>query len=136
MESTIFSFLLDLITKGSITQNSLILSILLVLLFIVYYFIKPMFNKMNTIPSKDEIGIFFSDFYKKDDDKINEFNSLMSTKLNDIIETLEEIEELDKDNYKDTKELKRDIEHIKQILNQFQGHLMYSRNDFGNKELR
>ena len=58
------------------------------------------------------------------------------TKVADILDGLDD---LDKDTNKEVQNLREDVDKIKQILNQFQGHLMYrgSRsNDFGNKELK
>jgi predicted RNA-binding protein (virulence factor B family) len=51
---------------------------------------------------------------------------------------LDEVEDLSEGSYREIRELKKDVEQIKQILNQFQGHLMYSdkSNSFGNRELR
>ena len=61
-------------------------------------------------------------------------------KFNKIAEVLVTVECVDKENGKELDELKRDLEHIKQILNQFHGHLIYNAERraayFGNKELK
>ena len=62
----------------------------------------------------------------------------MSKLLDKLVEKLDGVDEVAKNNGRDLTEIKHDVENIKQILNQFQGHMMYNDQprNFGNRELK
>lgn len=134
MESHIFTFISELIANGVITETGLIFSVIILILSISYYFIKPMYLIIKDLPTKENLN----DSIDIKNEEIIESAKEMTNKLDKLIQVLDNVEDYEKDNYTKITELKRDIEHIKQILNQFQGHLMYGNrrgNDFGNREL-
>lgn len=132
MEGSIFSFIASLIAGGTLGTNSLIAIVILMLCVLSYYIFRPMFNKLNSMATKEELEELIQ--AKKDID--HGYVQDLESKLDNLIEIMDEIEKLDSRNNREIQELRRDIETIKQILNQIQGHMLFSRNDFGNKELR
>jgi Zn-dependent M32 family carboxypeptidase len=93
-----------------------------------------MLDKLKSVPSNAQIKESLKESENNSDLKLEE----VSKKLDKMIEVLDEIEDNGDANRRDVKEIRRDIEHIKQILNQFQGHLMYGGgpSHFGNRELK
>lgn len=132
MEAPFFSFITSLIASGAVSTNSLIVIVILLLCVLSYYIFRPMFQRVKDLPSKEEVNSLIESKMKVDAAYINDLND----KLDKLIQIVDEIEHLDENNNREIQELRRDIETIKQILNQFQGHMLFSRNDFGNKELK
>lgn len=137
MESQFFEFISGLVERGVITDTGLILFLILMISGLSYYVVKPIYYKVLSIPTVDDVKEIIINTAKSEEFNIEEIEKEINSKLDKLIEVLDEVEDLEKGSYREIKELKRDIEQIKQILNQFQGHLMYGRNsDFGNRELR
>jgi len=137
MESQFFEFISGLVERGVITDTGLILFLILIISGLSYYVVKPIYYKVLSIPTVDDVKEIIINTAKSEELNIEEIEKEINSKLDKLIEVLDEVEDLEKGSYREIKELKRDIEQIKQILNQFQGHLMYGRNsDFGNRELR
>lgn len=96
----------------------------------------PMKEKLDKIPEITDI--------EKMQKSVREIENLRITelkdKLEDINNTIGKIEFIDFGVSKDITDLKSDVEHMKQVLNQLQGHIMYSDHHktsiFGNKELK
>jgi uncharacterized protein YdgA (DUF945 family) len=129
------SIISEAMKNGYITTEMLLL--LLNGLVIVGYFkvIKPLKDKIDTIVTIDDIKAT-SDANTKEG-KINLGEII--TKLDKIIDNIDEIQDLDGNTYREIVNMRRDVETVKQILNQFQGHMMYGgrrAGDFGNRELR
>lgn len=133
MESAIFSFLSGLVASGTISTSGLILVVILLLCGLSFYLFRPMFQRLKSMPTKTEIEEIMKLKKSFDKDCIDNVN----IKLDKVLEIMDKIDDLDANNYREVKEIRRDIETVKQILNQFQGHMMYSKtNDFGNRELK
>lgn len=133
METAIFTFLSGLVTSGTISPSALILIVILFLCVLSFYIFRPMLTRIKTMPTKADVEEIIK--IKKEFDKtcIDDVN----TKLDKVLDVMDKIDNLDENNYREVKEMRRDIETVKQILNQFQGHMMYGHsNDFGNRELR
>lgn len=130
----IISLLTSLTESGILDHVSLLLIIIAFLLWVYRNVLTPLKKKVDTMASHDEIKA-----HVKEVDSIH-MNAIhhLSKKLDGLLEELKKVEDYSKSNSRDIIELRRDIEQIKQILNQFQGHLMYNKkgSDFGNQELR
>lgn len=124
METGLLAILNSMIENGILADATLFLIIISILVYGFVYIVQPMAKKLEGLATIEQI---------KHEVNIEE----LSKKLDKMTEVLDEIKEFDRDSYREINELKRDIEQIKQILNQFQGHLMYGRsNSFGNRELK
>lgn len=134
MESGILAIINTLVEHGIIGDTSLFLIIIALILVGYVYVLKPIKDRILTVPSDSNVKKMIDDAAKLEVLNIDE----ASKKLDKIVEVLDKVAEVGKDSHRDVSEIKRDIETIKQILNQFQGHLMYNRinNDFGNRELK
>ena len=129
------SIISEAMKNGYITTETLLL--LLNGLVIVGYFkvIKPLKDKIDTIATIDDIRAT-SDTTSREG-KINLGEII--TKLDKIIDNIDEIQDLDGNTYREIINMRRDVESVKRILDQFQGHMMYGGHragDFGNRELR
>lgn len=129
------SIISEAMKNGYITTETLLL--LLNGLVIVGYFkvIKPLKDKIDTIATIDDIRAT-SDATSREG-KINLGEII--TKLDKIIDNIDEIQDLDGNTYREIINMRRDVESVKRILDQFQGHMMYGgrrAGDFGNSELR
>ena len=129
------SIISEAIKNGYITTETLLL--LLNGLVIVGYFkvIKPLKDKIDTIATIDDIRAT-SDTTSREG-KINLGEII--TKLDKIIDNIGEIQDLDGNTYREIISMRRDVESVKRILDQFQGHMMYGgrrAGDFGNRELK
>lgn len=129
------SIISEAMKNGYITTETLLL--LLNGLVIVGYFkvIKPLKDKIDTIATIDDIRST-SDATSREG-KINLGEII--TKLDKIIDNIDEIQDLDGNTYREIINMRRDVESVKRILDQFQGHMMYGgrrSEDFGNRELR
>jgi len=134
MENGIFSIFNEAVNAGIITDTALLLIIIGLIGGLYKYMFRPMSDKLMSIPSSSDI-----------EDIVNTGNadlhiSNIANKLEELVNKLDQISEISKGNERDIEDIKRDIEHVKQILNQFQGHMMYGggrrAGDFGNQELR
>ena len=129
------SIISEAMKNGYITTEMLLL--LLNGLVIVGYFkvIKPLKDKIDTIATINDIKAT-SDATSREG-KINLGEII--TKLDKIIDNIDEIQGLDGNTYREIINMRRDVESVKRILDQFQGHMMYGgrrSEDFGNRELR
>lgn len=129
------SIISEAMKNGYITTETLLL--LLNGLVIVGYFkvIKPLKDKIDTIATIDDIRAT-SDTTSREG-KINLGEII--TKLDKIIDNIDEIQDLDGNTYREIINMRRDVESVKRILDQFQGHMMYGgrrAGDFGNRELK
>ena len=132
MEATIFSVINSLFEKGIITDTFLLLIIIAIQLLSYKYILRPIFDNIKVI---DQFKKNLDEHYAGDRIELDK----ICKSLDKIIRMLEEIEKEDGSSSKDLISLKQDVEKIKQILNQFQGHLMYGTrrsSDFGNRELK
>ena len=129
------SIISEVMKNGYITTEALLL--LLNGLLIVGYFkvIKPLKDKIDTIATVDDIRATSDTATRESKINLGE----IITKLDKIIDNIDEIQDLDGNTYREIVNMRRDVETVKQILNQFQGHMMYGgrrAEDFGNSELR
>lgn len=138
MESQIFNFISALVENGTITDAGLLLIIILMICALSYYVLRPIYNKIQLVPSKEDVQEIIKAKIDIEEKHLGEIGENISKKLDKMSDLLDEVDDLGKGSYREVKELKKDIEQIKQILNQFQGHLMYSgkTSSFGNRELR
>ena len=129
------SIISEAMKNGYITTETLLL--LLNGLVIVGYFkvIRPLKDKIDTIATIDDIRAT-SDATAKEG-KINLGEII--TKLDKIIDNIDEIQNLDGNTYREIINMRRDVESVKRFLDQLQGHIMYGgrrSEDFGNRELK
>ena len=129
------SIISEAMKNGYITTETLLL--LLNGLVIVGYFkvIRPLKDKIDTIATIDDIRAT-SDATSREG-KINLGEII--TKLDKIIDSIDEIQNLDGNTYREIINMRRDVESVKRFLDQFQGHIMYGgrrSEDFGNRELK
>jgi hypothetical protein len=138
MESQIFNFISALVENGTITDAGLLLIIILMICALSYYVLRPIYNKIQMVPSKEDVQEIIKAKIDIEEKHLEEIGENISKKLDKMSDLLDGVEDLGKGSYREVKELKKDIEQIKQILNQFQGHLMYGgkTSSFGNRELR
>lgn len=134
MESSLITLVSELIDAGFIADTTLLLIIIALLGYAYKFLLIPMIDKLNSMPTMDNLKGIVSDSAHGGELDIEE----VSKKLDKIVEVLDEMEETGDANRRDIKDLRRDVEQIKQILNQFQGHLMYGGgpSHFGNRELK
>lgn len=137
MESSLLGLITKLAESGIITDSALLIMIISLLSLLYKHVFRPMFEHIKNQPTKEEIRNLLN--IAGEIDKIS-FEEL-SKRVDRTLEKLDSVEEFAKDNHKDLIELKRDIDYIKQLLNQFQGHMMYGSgsrrsSDFGNRELK
>lgn len=135
METQFFAFVAGLVSDGEISVEKLVVVNLLFMVSITYYFVRPIFNKNKLLPNKEEIKNLISSVENKPSlDAIDR----LTLKVDKLSETIDSLEIHDISYSKDMEMIKRDIEMVKQMLNQFQGHMLYGQrqSDFGNKELR
>ena len=135
MENSVISLLNNAIEAGMITDTALLLLIIGFLAFIYRTILRPIVDRVNNVPTYNDVQKIIED--QKSNDSIN-LDELKS-RLEKIVEYLELIEADSNISTRDIQDLKRDLDNIKQILNQFQGHLMYNnggRGHWGNKELK
>ena len=138
METKILSIFGELIKNGGLSDSSLMILIIIVMCCGFKYIIKPMRQKIDLIPSQSYFKNTFDDL--KNDFNIHDLSHEIEKKFLKLLEILNDIESLDKEKSKEIDELKRDLDHVKQILNQLHGHLIYNAERraayFGNKELK
>jgi predicted nuclease with TOPRIM domain len=131
MESgDILELVKSIISMEQVTPGFLLLIIIAGLGSLVYYLIRPLISKISNLAEKTEI-----DKIIESEDKHLETIEEKLEKIRDDMSTLKEQAKL---THKEIKDIRRDQESIKQILNQFQGHMMYGNrsSDFGNRELK
>ena len=130
----LISYLAKIAESAGVTDVSISIAILVMLAFLYKYIFKPINEKVKNLPNEDAVKKI-----------INEHSDKIADELNGILKNLEDLEnkittidEMYNLNDSHMKDLKRDIESIKTILNQFQGHMMYGRraSEFGNQELK
>jgi uncharacterized protein HemX len=139
METGIVSLIGDLASTGSITDTSLLLIIITLMGLACKYFIIPMFRKIKKQPTSEEINLIIKDAVKLTESQVNEVSEKLEKLLDKLVENLDEVEDVSKNTGRDLTEIKHEVAQIKQILNQFQGHMMYNNapsRDFGNRELK
>lgn len=134
METGLFTLISDLVDAGAIADTTLLLIIISLLGLAYRYIFVPMLDKLNSVPTIDNMKNIVNQSAEISELDLDE----VSKKLDKIVEVLDEIEGTGEANRRDIKDLRRDVEQIKQILNQFQGHLMYGGgpSHFGNRELK
>jgi len=140
----LFSLFNSLVAKGILTSFSL--QIILVLLFYVAwrYYLKPIKQMLQDSPKLSELKKSVDDIKAAVEDALAGDTAHFEENrkaLEKVIAFVDNIGDSEKINTRELNEIRRDIEHVKQILNQFQGHMMYRGDgrrsgDFGNKELR
>lgn len=138
MEPNLIAVLGELIKSGTLSETTLMLLIIIVMCCGFKYIIRPMRQKIDLIPSQSYFKNTFDDL--KNNFNIHELSHEIEKKFLKLLEILNDIESLDKEKSKEIDELRRDLDHVKQILNQLHGHLIYNAERraayFGNKELK
>ena len=137
MESGILTILVEGL-KAGIFSEPVIFSLMVVVVITTSVYrliIKPTFSKIQELPTSSEVEIMTT----SSSDQID----VIMKRLEKIVKRLDELGvDIEKsNNQKEIDEFRRDLEQIKQILNQFQGHMLYGSgtrlsSDFGNQELR
>jgi len=134
--NSVIDTLNKLYDAGILSNASLSMSIILVLLLGYKYLLYPMYKKVMKLPTSDDIKTITKENAVAEKEAIAE----LMKKINIVYEHLEKIEDFDKDSSRDIKELYNVVKEIKTVLTQFQGHMLYSQGrrteDFGNRELK
>jgi len=132
MDMEIVSLVVHLVENDLFSIHSLLVFLIGIVFHVFWNYIRPIKTKVDDIP--DITAMKEALFVHAAEDNTN-FGNLKVT-IREIEKLLEKIEN-NQCNHKDsTKDTQKDIEQIKQMLAQFQGHMMYgSSRDFGNKEL-
>lgn len=117
--------------SGVIEPNIALLCIIVVMVFGIYKFVLiPMKKKVVDMPSSESVKDIVNDTTSAEIEKLN-------GKIDILIKRMETLETHNETSEKDCDEIKRDLENIKQILNQFHGHMLYNNQAaFGNRELK
>jgi methyl-accepting chemotaxis protein len=142
METSIVSIISDLAVSGILTDTSLLIIIISILVLSYKYFIIPLLSKVSEQPTTEDLTSILqnsNDIIESQIDEVNEISIKLEKLLDKIVGDLDEVYDLSKNNTRDVTEIRSDAAQIKQILNQFQGHMMYSNSqsrDFGNRELK
>jgi len=132
----IISIINDALRNGDISSDALL--ILMTLLIVIGYInvIKPLQEKINTLAIQNDNDTITSEkWFQKGSEELDK----ILENMNKIISNIDDTNDISKSSYKEIIDMRRDLETVKQILNQFQGHMMYGyrrQDDFGNKELR
>lgn len=119
----------EIITKlfetGVFTDAGLSAVIIAMIIFLYKYVLEPMQTRIQDLPTRNDL--------KELIDESNEIEELnleeLTNKLNEISESLKDIEGLDRGSYRSIKEIRKDVDEIKTLLVQFQGHMMYNKKD-------
>lgn len=133
METFILALLKTLYEKALTPEAAIGGIIVLLLIYAKKKLLPPIMEKLKTIEeksvAKDEVEEIVQVKGRVEDTII---------RLNKTLDKLDNVEESTKITTRNTEELKRDLEQVKYILNQFQGHMMYGRrsSDFENQELK
>lgn len=130
----IWSIISESMKTGYISIESLLLILNGLVIFGYIKVIKPLKDRIDTMATLKDI---------KDTNDVSDKQKKISLdeimeKLDKIIDNIDEIQDLDGNTYREIINMRRDVETVKQILNQFQGHMMYGGHrveDFGNREL-
>ena len=120
---------------GYLSIESLLLILNGLVIFGYIKVIKPLKDRIDTMATLKDIKVTNDESAKQEKINLDE----IIEKLDKIIDNIDEIQDLDGNTYREIISMRRDVETVKQILNQFQGHMMYGGHraeDFGNRELR
>lgn len=130
----LISALTQFAESSKISAASLSIIIIMLMSFSYRYLFNPMFERIKKLPDSEEMKKIINYQHDKYVEQIN----VVIDRLEHIESKLSIIDDLENINDVHMKDLKRDIESVKTILNQFQGHMMYGRRtgDFGNQELK
>lgn len=128
------SILSEAIKDGRLSTESLLMLLNGLVIAAYMMVVRPIKEKIDTLPSIVDVKDIIDETNKIDKVRLDE----IAARLDKIVKDIDEIHGLDEDTYREIINMRRDVETVKQILNQFQGHMMYGRRsgDFGNKELR
>lgn len=121
-------------TSSGVTDVGLSIMILTLLGFLYKYVLLPIHLKVHEMPSETDITKIIESGMNQSIKEI----SFIVKKLDDIEEKLKTLDSFDVTADINMKEIRRDIESVKTILNQFHGHMMYGRraSDIVNQELK
>lgn len=97
------------------------------------FILGPMNERIKSVPTADDVVGIVRDVQAR---QMNELRAV-SAKLDEIETKLSAISDSENTGTHNMSEIRRDIEVVKTILNQFQGHMLYGNRSFdGNQELR
>lgn len=141
METAILGFVSDLIKQDILTSTGLLLLLTSALVYVTKFYIIPIFQKTNKLPETLEIQEMLNKHFSKEDKILNRVDKDLKDMISELYELLNTLEKqfslASGESQKDLDGLRKDVERVKEILNQFQGHMMYNQsNKFGNRELR
>ena len=123
-----------IVEEGVLGPRSLGLIVISLLIVIYKYVLRPMQKSIKELPSLKQINSTRVEMRAVDNLRMDD----LKDKLEKILLNMEELELIDNGVSKDMQVLRNDIEGVKQMLNQIQGHFMFSgrSSGFGNKELK
>lgn len=129
------SIISEAMKNGYISTETLLLMLNGLVIFGYIRVIKPLKDRIDTLATLKDIKESNDASTKEKKINLDE----ITEKLDKIIDNIDEIQDLGGNKYREITNIRRDVETVKQILNQFQGHMMYGGRrveDFGNRELR
>lgn len=120
--------------SSGVTDVGLSIMIITLLGFLYKYTLLPIHLKVHKIPSESDITKIIESGMNQSIKEI----SIIVKKLDNIEEKLKTLDNSDITADINMKEIRRDIESVKTILNQFHGHMMYGRRagNIVNQELK
>ena len=130
----LISFLTSAATSAGVTELGLLVIIVTMLGLLYRYVLNPTLKRVENIPTKEDVAELFD---TKTENHYKDLTDLIE-QLKRVEEKLVKLDEFEHAAELNMVELRRDIEVVKTILNQFQGHMLYNRRsvDFGNQELK
>jgi len=133
MDSILTGLFAAAFNSGLLGEISLLLVVIMALYISYKYYWKPTKENVEILPTLESIKEVLS---ASNEIETRVLQSLVES-LDKIDVKLQDIRDTSNGNQREILDMKRDIEAIREILNQIQGHLLYSKpNNFGNKELR
>jgi len=123
----------SLTENGLLSVHSLQILILAVSFHGYWNYIRPMKHKVDDLPDINEMKEALYVHAQEDNTHFAE----LKVAIDAIEKLLYKIEQNEGRHNESTKDIQQDIELIKHMLSQFQGHMMYgSGREFGNRELK
>lgn len=133
MEAALISLLNTGIKTGLIAETTLIFLVIGILLLCYKYMWKPTKDTVDELPSLESIKELLDGYSETDRMTLDNLTNY----LKKIDEKLQDIGEKTTGSEREIQDMKKDVDSIREILNQIQGHLLYSHSSgFGNRELK
>jgi len=134
MENLIIKFV-EMMTVGNVSPTIGLAIIIIILLVLLY---TKIFSKLPKNENFEEHVQKIKENTRIEVNKTEVKSDIILKRLDNITQKINNVDLISDNNIKELKDIQHDITYIKQILDQFHGHLMYNRSSdkFGNRELK